>query len=244
MARKARVLSPINSYTIMLKAHDDISFSNHDLTMFLETVNKYSNILNYKFLAYDLNEKILTFVLYDCDTPLDTIMRKICVSFVSRYNLFNLKHGKVFKDRFLSVPAESIKNVWDMVYDVHKLGSKVSSKQNYFNNPYVSISTVKQFYGTEQNFVSAVINRSETNKPLVLDKIISNKKMADSELCDYIIKQYNLSPTQLTNLPEGKLKTIINEIVKATKASARQIARISSLPLRLLWKVTKGAQNE
>ena len=126
MARKARVLSPINSYTILLKAYDDVSFSNHDLTMFLETVSKYSNTLNYKFLAYDLNEKVLTFVLYDCDTALDTIMRKICVSFVSRFNLFNLRSGKVFKDRFLSVPANSIKDVWDMVYDVHKLGSNLS----------------------------------------------------------------------------------------------------------------------
>ena len=59
MARKARVLSPINSYTILLKAYDDVSFSNHDLTMFLDTVSKYSNTLNYKFLAYDLNEKVL-----------------------------------------------------------------------------------------------------------------------------------------------------------------------------------------
>ena len=244
MARKARVLSPINSYTILLKAYDDVSFSNHDLTMFLDTVSKYSNTLNYKFLAYDLNEKVLTFVFYDCDTALYTIMRKICVSFVSRFNLFNLRSGKVFKDRFLSVPANSIKDVWDMVYDVHKLGSNLSSKQNYFSNKYVSVNTVKQFYGTEQNFVSAVINRSELEKPLALDKILTNKKLADSDLQEYIIKQYNLTPNQLTTLPENKLTQILKEITLKTKASARQIARITSLPLRLLWKVTKGVQND
>lgn len=228
----------------MLKAHDDVCFTDCDLNLFLNTVSKYNQILNYKFLAYDLNEKVLTMVLYDCDTPLDTIMRKICVSFVNKFNLTHNHFGKVFKDRFLSVPADSIKTVWDMVYDVHKLGSKISSKQNYFLNHYVSLNTVKQFFGTEKNFVNAVINRTNTQAPLVLDKMLSHKKLADSDLKDYIIKQYNLSPNELTKLPEGKLAKIVGEIVSKTKASARQIARISSLPLRLLWRVIKGANYE
>lgn len=244
MARKARILSPINSYTIMLKAYDDISFNEHDFNLFLETVSNYSQILNYKFLAYNLSNKVLTFVLYDCDTALDIIMRKICVSYVRKYNLYNCHQGKVFKDRFLSVPAQNIKSVWDMVYDVHNLGNEINSKHNYFNNSYISINTVKQFYGTEQNFVNAVINRNASNEPIILDKVLNYKKLADSELSSYIIKQYNLKPTELKSLPEHKLTLIISEIISKTKASCRQIARITSLPLRKLWKLGKGAKNE
>ena len=244
MARKARILSPINSYTIMLKAYDDVSFNEHDFQLFLETVNNYSQILNYKFLAYNLSEKVLTFVLYDCDTALDIIMRKICVSYVKKYNLYNLRQGKVFKDRFLSVPAQTIKDVWDMVYDVHSLNDNVNSKHDYFFNKYLSLNTVKQFYGTEKNFINAVINRNASNEPLILTKVLNNKKMADYELASYITKQFNLNPADLKALPEKKLTLIINEIVSKTKASARQIARITSLPLRKLWQVTKGAKNE
>ena len=244
MARKARVISSINSYTIILKANDGVSFCNHDLIMFLETVSKYSKILDYKFLAYDLNSKFLTFVLYNCNTAIDTVMRKICVSFVNKFNLFNNHKGKVFKNRYLSIPAENIKQVWDMVYDVNNLNSDINSKQNVFTTPFLSVKTLKQYYLTEQNFVNTVINTDKNNKPIVLNRVVANKKFDDNELYSFICNNYNLNPAELKNLPESKLRKIITEIVVATKASARQIARISSLPLRLLWKVTKGVNNE
>ena len=42
MARKARLLSEINSYTIMLKADEDLQFNSHAKTLFLETVKRKS----------------------------------------------------------------------------------------------------------------------------------------------------------------------------------------------------------
>ncbi len=236
MARKARLISEINSYTIILKAKEEIVFNDHDKQLFLETVFKYSSILNYKFLAYNLSNTLLTFVLYDCDTAIDTAMRKIVVSFVSKYNLYHNRSGKVFKDRFVSLPAHSIKDVWDMVFDVHNLeNNNFNSVNNYFENPYLNLECAKQFYGSKQNFEIAVINR---NNPETLKTKIIKTKIKDAELVAYITKE--LMPIEdIKNLPKGKLKTLISEIILKTSASCRQIARITSLPLRMLWNLNK-----
>ena len=242
MARKARLISEINSYTILLKANTDIKFNSHDKQLFLETIKKYNDVLSYKFLAYNLTDEILSFVLYDCDTAIDTTMRKIVVSFVSKYNLFHNRNGKVFKDRFVSLPAHSVKDVWDMVYDVHNLSnSEFNSVNDYFSNDYLNLECAKQFYGSKENFEVAVINR---NNPETLKSKIVKTKIKDVDLLNYITQEI-MPINELTALPQNKLKTLLNEIIQKTSASARQIARITSLPLRLLWKLTKKQdQNE
>ena len=48
----------------------------------------------------------------------------------------------------------------------------------------------------------------------------------------------------IKNLPKGKLKTLISEIILKTSASCRQIARITSLPLRMLWNLNKKNKTE
>lgn len=240
LARKARQLSEINSYTILLKASDTLQFNNHDKQLFLETVQKYSSVLSYKFLAYNLTDSILSFVLYDCDTALDTTMRKIVVSFVNKFNLYHNRSGKVFKDRFVSLPAHSVKDVWDMVYDVHNLsGTEFNSVNNYFDDKYINLECAKQFYGSKENFNVAVINR---NNPETLKSKIVKTKIKDADLVSFITREI-MPIEELKTLEQGKLKTLLTEIIQKTSASARQIARITSLPLRMLWKLTKKQDN-
>lgn len=243
MARKARLLSEINSYTILLKAKDEIQFNSHDKSLFLETVQKYSSVLNYKFLAYNLNNSLLTFILYDCDTAIDIAMRKIVVSFVSKFNLYHNRSGKVFKERFVSLPAHSIKDVWDMVFDVHNLNennNEFNSAVNYFENAYLNLECAKQFYGSKENFNIAVLNRN--NAETLKNKIVKNK-IKDAELISFINKE--IMPIEnLKELPKSKLNVLLNEIISKTSASARQIARITSLPLRLLWSLGKKKEDE
>ena len=236
MARTARQISEINSYTIILKANIDIQFNSHDKDLFLDIVSKYSPILNYKFLAYNLSDTVLTFVVYDSDTAIDIVMRKIMVSFVSKFNLYHNHKGKVFKDRFLSLPAHSVKDVWDMVYDVHNLSScEYNSVNNYYDNQYINIQCVKQFYGSEENFNKAVINR---NNPESLKSKIVKTKINDAELVAYITKEV-MPIEELKKLPKNKLTTLLKDIIDKTSASARQIARITSFPLRMLWNLGK-----
>lgn len=241
MPRKAREISEINSYTIILKANDNLQFNSHDKELFLETLKKYSNVLNYKFIAYNLSDSLLTFVLYDCDTAIDTTMRKIVVSFVSKFNLYNNRSGKVFKGRFLSLPAHSVKEVWDMVYDVHSIQNlEFNSLVNYFKNPYLNLECAKQFFKTEKNFNVAVINRN--NKNSLKTKIVKTK-INDAELINYITHEV-MPIEELKSLPKSKLNVYLTQIIKKTSASARQIARITSLPLRMLWNLVKTNKEE
>ncbi len=236
MARKARLLSDINSYTILLKADSTIQFNSHDKQLFLETVQKYSPVLNYKFLAYNLTDNILSFILFDCKTSLETTMRKIVVSFVSKFNLYHNRSGKIFKDRFTSLPANTTQEVWDMVYNIHNLNnSEFNSSNNYFNNPYINSDYAKEFFGSLDNFNNSF---NKTNNSEKLKALVVKNKLQDAELINFITNE--IMPIEdLKNLEQGKLKKLLLKIIQKTSASARQIARVTSLPLRMLWKLTK-----
>jgi len=69
--------------------------------------------------------------------------------------------------------------------------------------------------------------------------VITLRKFDDEEISDYIYTRYNIKATEVHNLTKEKLQDLLVDIMSVTKASARQIARITTLPLRLLWGVAK-----
>ena len=240
MARKARLLSEINSYTIMLKADETLQFNSHDKQLFLETVQKYAPVLNYKFLAYNLTDNILSFVLYNCQTQLETTMRKIVISFVSKFNLYHNRTGKVFKDRFTSFPANTVNDVWDMVYNVHDLAkTDFNSANDYFNDKYINTECAKQYFDSVEN-LNNVFKNNKNIEPL--KTMVAKSKIKDAELINFITHEI-MPIEELQNLEQSKLKKLLLKIIKTTSASARQIARVTSLPLRMLWKLTRKQDN-
>lgn len=240
MARKARLLSEINSYTIMLKADETLQFNSHDKQLFLETVQKYSPVLNYKFLAYNLTDNILSFVLYNCQTQLETTMRKIVISFVSKFNLYHNRTGKVFKDRFTSFPANTVNDVWDMVYNVHDLAkTDFNSANDYFNDKYINTECAKQYFDSVEN-LNNIFKNNKNIEPL--KTMVAKSKIKDAELINFITHEI-MPIEELQNLEQSKLKKLLLKIIKTTSASARQIARVTSLPLRMLWKLTRKQDN-
>ena len=56
--------------------------------------------------------------------------------------------------------------------------------------------------------------------------------MTDEQLSEYISNTYELNIEEVKNLPSADLLALLTSTVKKTNASARQINRVTKVPLR------------
>lgn len=236
MARSARKLSDINSYCITLKLADNLILSESDKQNFLCLLAKYKKD-DYKVLSYNIFDKLICFVITELNCNLETAMRKITVSFVNKFNKSHNHTGKIFKDRFSSIPAENYDNLWNMVFDMHNMGGGLNSSDNYLNSNVIDASEAILKFGS----IDEMLLRQEIRKNDNLECTTTlPSKIEDSDLEKYIVKKFGIKPTQLKDLEKKEVNSILKNIVKYTKASMRQIGRVTKLSLKYLWKFSKS----
>ena len=230
MARKARERSIIGIYMVQLKSVDDVLFEYNDRINILEKLNK--DKIN--LLGYTLLNNSFFFVIKEDYRSLDTIIRNTTIDFVKKYNKLHNRNGKVFAGRFISCPAQSEFEVWSLVSNVHSASKfsldTISSCDNYFSNKYIKSEYARKYFKSEEEF-----NNLCTGLQLDTKKI----KMSDEEVSNYIINTFQVQPQTISKLPKSFIEKILTQIFKATKASVRQVARVSSLSLRMLWDFSK-----
>ncbi len=248
MARKAREISLIDSYTVVFSSAKDVTFDKEDMQGFLNTVNSFKLNENYEVLAYHLQPNIFYLVLADIHIGIDVLLRKVSTSFAKKYNYKHNHKGVVFGDRATTTPAETYTQVYNMICKIHSLNkitpSEFNSEKNYFDNNHIDHDYILQRFGSEQNFNSFCEKYNKENNESTL------VKLSDEELGKYIHDTFNLTSVEIQQMPRGVISKVIDQVVKITKASARQISRVTSLPLRFLWgllnknKKTKVENNE
>ncbi len=102
---------------------------------------------------------------------------------------------------------------------------------NYLENPYVDLSFYYANFQSYDEFVSRCQVYTTKNK--------NRRRLSDEELKQLLETTYKIDIMELYKLPKSKLIRILYDVMKVTKASARQIARITTLPLRFLWGLGK-----
>ena len=144
-----------------------------------------------------------------------------------------------YYSRYTSFPANNVEDVWNFISNTHFMAllnkSVFSSAKDYFNNAYVDSKCALTYFPSKKIF------DEKCNKQAFTESKI---KLNDEELTQYITNIFNIQPQNISKVPQSTLDNIIYEIVKGTKASARQIARITSLPLRMLWKIVKNLKSK
>lgn len=230
MARKAREKSELGIYLVNLKGVEDVAFNNDDKINFLNIL--YKNKTN--LLGYTLLNNSFLFVVKEDDRTLDTLLRTSIIKYVKKFNKKYDRQGKVFQGRYISFAAHTMIEVWNFVANVHKLAfinsESISSSNNYFENNYVNSNYSLKFFDSKADFIDTCNN---------INTSASSVKLSDEEIKNYIIKTFQIHPHNISKMPETLIDSTLSEIFKVTKASARQIARITSLPLRLLWNIAK-----
>lgn len=247
MARIARKISQLNIYTIVLRGRTEIFKGFKRKQMFFDTLLKYKELV--KMYAYAVTNKDAYLVVEVPDGNIGGYVKKISISFARKYNTNIINFGKLFNDRYLSealnTEAEvlnAIKNV-NLIVKNTTVKNVVSSYSDYFSDALIDNSYVIN---------NLQVDFGEYHKDKVAiatgNTIISHK-YSDAEVANYIYDKYHIKATDINRLSKEKKENILTEIIKVTSASARQIYRITSVPLRFVWNLgkkikTKGKQND
>ena len=108
MPRAARIKSKSRIYHIIMRGinRQTLFEDEEDCAKFIQTLQKYREICEYKLYAYCLMGNHLHVLLKEDNEPLETVMRRICGSYVLWYNKKYDRVGYLFQDRFKSEPVE------------------------------------------------------------------------------------------------------------------------------------------
>ena len=108
MPRKARIKSNSGIYHIIMRGinRQTIFEDEEDYNKFIQTLQRFKEICEYKIYAYCLMGNHLHLLLGEGKDPLETVMRKICGSYVFWYNQKYGRVGNLFQDRYMSEPVE------------------------------------------------------------------------------------------------------------------------------------------
>jgi len=108
MPRHARKQSSSGIYHIVLRGinRQNIFEDEEDKKKFLETLDRYKAISEYKLFAYCLMSNHIHLLIRIGKESLDTVVKRIAGSYVYWYNWKYSRCGHLFQDRFKSEPVE------------------------------------------------------------------------------------------------------------------------------------------
>ena len=108
MSRKARKLSSIDIYHVMIRGNrkQDIFLEDDDRFKFIKVLKKTKQKKEYMLYAYCLMNNHVHLLIKEKDEQLSQTMKRINVSYVNYFNQKYQQIGHLFQDRFRSEPIE------------------------------------------------------------------------------------------------------------------------------------------
>jgi putative transposase len=180
LPRTARTKSESGIYHIIMRGiNRQILFEEEeDSVKFIQTIQKYREICEYKLYAYCLMGNHLHLLLMEGKDPLGTVMRRICSSYVIWYNKKYNRVGYLFQDRFKSEPIE------DATYFLTVL-------RYIFQNPVKAgiVTRVEDHVWT--NYSDYFEESSKTDIDFVLSLFHTDRKKAISSFLEFINQENN-----------------------------------------------------
>lgn len=155
MARKAREKSSTGIYAVMLRGYEDI-FESEDMRQAFEAAaNKYlgAGLMGIRFLNARAD-----MLVCESDKGISLDMKPLVTSFARTYNRKTGTDGKVFADRFKSVPIETKKLEREC---------KAYLEGGAAPQPYLSGAAAKQQENKASNTVSAPSKQVEAEAPKI-----------------------------------------------------------------------------
>lgn len=242
MSRKKRETSRVGLYTVILRTKNLCFKPSEAKQIFFDVLNATLQKDDAHVFAYAVGNKDAYLIVKEGENGLGGFVKKLCISFTHRYKKLFKNASSVFYDRYLSEPLGSDGEMLDAIVKVHalewKLGPKseplnfVTSYDNYFDNVVIDSEYILNLV-SKDGFLS--LHGRDENK----SQFAIIGKLTDKQVSDYIYHTYNIKASEINNISEPLLNEILINVVKITKASARQIGRITKISLRYLWNLFK-----
>ncbi|AOT70378.1 transposase [Geosporobacter ferrireducens] len=177
MPRMPRIKSKSGIYHIVMRGinRQTVFEDEEDCHKFIQTLQKYREISEYKLYAYCLMGNHLHLLLMEYKEPLETVMRRICGSYVLWYNKKHGRVGYLFQDRFKSEPVE------DDAYFLTVL-------RYIFQNPVKAgiAARVEDYLWT--NYTDYIGEKYQADRDYALDILNVDREKAVKKFIEYINK--------------------------------------------------------
>lgn len=252
MPRAPRKKSESGIYHIIMRGiNRQIIFADdEDCRKFLDTLEKYKDVCEYKIYAYCLMGNHLHLLLNEGKELLEQVMRRICGSFVYWYNRKYDRVGNLFQDRYRSEPVEDDKYFLTVIRYIFqnpvKAGLVTSIEKYRWSNysEYVGVNRMTDvdfalgIFGAERK--KAIYGfREYINKPnddVCLD-MEEKRCVTDEEAQKTVQNLYKInSPTEIKGFAPAIRDTYLRELKEKHNLSIRQIERITGINRGIIFK--------
>ncbi len=215
-----------------------------DKEKFLQTLNHYKAISEYKVFAYCLMSNHIHLLLKVGKENLDLILKRIAGSYVYWYNWKYKRTGHLFQDRFKSEPVEDDDYFLTVLRYIHQnpvkseicrkaKDYKYSSYNEYLTKP--SLTDTDFCYGIidKERFI---VFHDELNDDSCLDVENNNFRLTDEEAKRIIQKISKCKTiTDFQNLDKEKRDKYLR-LCREKGLSIRQISRLTGISFNIVRK--------
>lgn len=245
MPRVARKKSNSGIYHIIMRGinRQTIFEDDEDFKKYIQTLLRYKEICEYEIYAYCLMDNHVHLLLKEGTEPLDTVMRKICGSYVFWYNKKYERVGHLFQDRYKSEPVENDRYFLTVLrYILHnprKAGIVTQIHEYKWTNyleyiteiAYTDIDFVLNIFNTDRKVAKKrfidYINEYYDDKCL---DIHEKKRLTDDYVREIINTQYKIeNAIDFQGLEPAKRNLYLKDLKKRYGLSIRQIERVTGI---------------
>ena len=225
MARKPREKSESGIYHVILRGFSKLIFSPSDVDEFLALFKKYLCTDSCELYAYSIEESRVNLLLKTDD--FSTSVKPMCTCYARFCNRIYKNSGKLFYDRFISIPVTDLKEASSIACFIH-------SKDAYTNS------------FSEYKLKKILCNTDVFKKNKLINSIVENQniklynddytKMSDSKLKKLILSTYNINEKTISKNDLKALLININETANISKSRLFGIFNITNVYQKPLTK--------
>ncbi len=253
MPRSARLKSESGMYHIIMRGinRQILFWDEKDFIRFIQTLEKYKNICEFNLYAYCLMDNHLHLLLREGKEPLETVMRRICGSYVFWYNKKYDRIGYLFQDRFKSEPVENDEYFLAVLRYIFQNPLRAGMVENIKDYTWTNYKDyIENRKTSDINFVLNMFNAANRECALIsfaeyvnrdngdecMD--ISEKQRLTDEEAIKTIKLYckDENVIDLQRLEINKRNLHIGKLKKEYNLSIRQIERITGISRGIIQK--------
>ncbi|MBH1941276.1 transposase [Mobilitalea sibirica] len=253
MPRVARIKSNSGIYHIIMRGinRQTIFEVEEDYERFILTIQRYREICEYKIYAYCLMGNHLHLLLKEGKEPLETVMRRICGSYVFWYNKKYGRVGYLFQDRFKSEPIEEDEyflTVLRYIFQNPLKACMVTKIENYKWTNYIDY-----IRGSNQTEIDFVLNILNTNREQAIRRFIEIINKDNDDECLDILEKQRLTDDDARNIikrhckidhvidiqkfDKVKRNMYLNDLKERYGLSIRQIERLTGISRGVIQRI-------
>ena len=256
MPRRARKESITNIYHIMLRGinRQTIFHDDGDRSVFLTALKKYKETSGFKIHAFCLMPNHIHLLLETGEEPLETIFKRVGVSYAGWYNKKYERVGHLFQDRFRSEAVETPRYYMTVLRYILQNPTKAGMEDRpgtYRWSSYLAYEKGKgsltdteyalELFGSREALIGFV---QTPNTDVALDEEQFDRRLRENYEKEVMLQITGCeSVSEFQKLDKPAQKAFVSELYQAG-LSTGQISRLTGIPKTTVHRMIKQDSEE